>query len=152
MLEQSPQLYKQMMVGVFDRVFETGPVFRAEKHNTKRHLNENTSLDFEMGYIDSFEDIMAMETGFLQYTMELLKKDYAKELKILDVTLPDVSKIPAILFDEAKQKVSEKYGRKIRNPFDLSSGRDLKSTEQKVKAECEFLILWIVHCIERTLL
>lgn len=38
-LEQSPQLYKQMMVGVFDRVFETGPVFRAEKHNTKRHLN-----------------------------------------------------------------------------------------------------------------
>ena len=45
-LEQSPQLYKQMMVGVFDRVFETGPVFRAEKHNTKRHLNEYTSLDF----------------------------------------------------------------------------------------------------------
>ena len=72
MLEQSPQLYKQMMVGVFDRVFETGPVFRAEKHNTKRHLNEYTSLDFEMGYIDSFEDIMAMETGFLQYTICLL--------------------------------------------------------------------------------
>ena len=118
-LQQSPQFYKQMMVGVFDRVFETAPVFRAEKHNTKRHLNEYTSLDFEMGYIDSFEDIMAMETGFLQYTMELLKKDYAKELKILDVTLPDVSKIPAIRFDEAKQKVSEKYGRKIRNPFDL---------------------------------
>ena len=118
-LAQSPQFYKQMMVGVFDRVFETAPVFRAEKHNTKRHLNEYTSLDFEMGYIDSFEDIMAMETGFLQYTMELLKKDYAKELKILDVTLPDVSKIPAIRFDEAKQKVSEKYGRKIRNPFDL---------------------------------
>ena len=65
-LQQSPQLYKQMMVGVFDRVFETGPVFRAEKHNTKRHLNEYTSLDFEMGYIDGFEDIMAMETGFLQ--------------------------------------------------------------------------------------
>ena len=118
-LEQSPQLYKQMMVGVFDRVFETGPVFRAEKHNTKRHLNEYTSLDFEMGYIDGFEDIMAMETGFLQYMMELLKKDYAKELKILDVTLPDVSKIPAIRFDEAKQKVSEKYDRKIRNPYDL---------------------------------
>ena len=50
-LQQSPQFYKQMMVGVFDRVFETAPVFRAEKHNTKRHLNEYTSLDFEMGYI-----------------------------------------------------------------------------------------------------
>ena len=67
-LQQSPQFYKQMMVGVFDRVFETAPVFRAEKHNTKRHLNEYTSLDFEMGYIDGFEGIMAMETGFLQYT------------------------------------------------------------------------------------
>lgn len=118
-LEQSPQLYKQMMVGVFDRVFETGPVFRAEKHNTKRHLNEYTSLDFEMGYIDSFEDIMAMETGFLQYMMGLLEREYAKELQILGVTLPKVDRIPAIRFDEVKQKVSEKYGRKIRNPFDL---------------------------------
>ena len=97
-----------MMVGVFDRVFETAPVFRAEKHNTKRHLNEYNSLDFEMGYIDGFEDIMAMETGFLQYTMELLKKEYAKELEILRITLPDVSRIPAIRFDEAKQRVAEK--------------------------------------------
>ncbi len=118
-LQQSPQFYKQMMVGVFDRVFETAPVFRAEKHNTKRHLNEYTSLDFEMGYIDGFEDIMAMETGFLQYTMELLKKDYARELKILGVTLPNVDKIPAIRFDEAKQRVAEKYNRQFRNPYDL---------------------------------
>lgn len=118
-LAQSPQFYKQMMVGVFDRVFETGPVFRAEKHNTKRHLNEYTSLDFEMGYIDGFEEIMAMETGFLQYAMELLKREYAKELSILKVELPDVSKIPAVRFDEAKQLVAKKYNRKIRNPFDL---------------------------------
>ena len=96
-LAQSPQFYKQMMVGVFDRVFETGPVFRAEKHNTKRHLNEYTSLDFEMGYIDSFEEIMAMETGFLQYAMNLLKTEYAKEVQILKLDIPDVSKIPACL-------------------------------------------------------
>ena len=118
-LAQSPQFYKQMMVGVFDRVFETGPVFRAEKHNTRRHLNEYTSLDFEMGYIDSFLDICEMETGFLQYTIELLKKDYAKELKMLGITLPNVEKIPYVRFDEAKRLVSEKYNRKIRNPFDL---------------------------------
>lgn len=118
-LQQSPQLYKQMMVGVFDRVFETGPVFRAEKHNTRRHLNEYTSLDFEMGYIHSFLDICAMETGFLQYTMNLLEKEYSKELKLLDITLPDVGKIPYVRFDEAKRLVSEKYNRKIRNPFDL---------------------------------
>ena len=118
-LQQSPQLYKQMLVGVFDRVFETGPVFRAEKHNTKRHLNEYTSLDFEMGYIDGFEDIMAMETGFLQYTMKLLAKDYQKELDMLGITLPDVSKIPAVRFDKAKEMVAEKYNRTIRNPYDL---------------------------------
>ena len=118
-LQQSPQLYKQMMVGVFDRVFETGPVFRAEKHNTRRHLNEYTSLDFEMGYIHSFLDICAMETGFLQYTMNLLEKEYSKELKLLDITLPDVGKIPYVRFDEAKRLVSKKYNRKIRNPFDL---------------------------------
>ena len=118
-LQQSPQLYKQMMVGVFDRVFETGPVFRAEKHNTRRHLNEYTSLDFEMGYIHSFLDICAMETGFLQYTMNLLEKEYSKELKLLNITLPDVEKIPHVRFDEAKRLVAEKYNRKIRNPFDL---------------------------------
>ena len=118
-LAQSPQFYKQMMVGVFDRVFETGPVFRAEKHNTKRHLNEYTSLDFEMGYIDGFEDIMGMETGFLQYAMELLKKDYSKELQIMKIQLPKVDQIPAVRFDKAKELVSEKYNRKIRNPYDL---------------------------------
>ena len=118
-LQQSPQFYKQMMVGVFDRVFETAPVFRAEKHNTKRHLNEYTSLDFEMGYIDSFEEIMAMETGFLQYAMNLLKTEYAKEVQILKLDIPDVSKIPAVRFDVAKELVSQKYNRKIRNPFDL---------------------------------
>ena len=124
-LAQSPQFYKQMMVGVFDRVFETAPVFRAEKHNTKRHLNEYTSLDFEMGYIDGFEDIMAMETGFLQYTMALLEKEYKKELDMLGVTLPDVSKIPAVRFDKAKELVSEKYNRRIRNPYDLEPEEEL---------------------------
>lgn len=118
-LQQSPQFYKQMMVGVFDRVFETAPVFRAEKHNTKRHLNEYTSLDFEMGYIDGFEDIMKMETGFLQYTMKLLEKEYADELKILGVTLPKTDEIPMVRFDKAKELVSEKYNRRIRNPYDL---------------------------------
>ena len=118
-LAQSPQFYKQMMVGVFDRVFETGPVFRAEKHNTKRHLNEYTSLDFEMGYIDGFEDIMGMETGFLQYAMELLKKEYDRELKVLGVELPDVSQIPAVKFADIKEIVAEKYNHKMRNPFDL---------------------------------
>ena len=143
-LQQSPQFYKQMMVGVFDRVFETAPVFRAEKHNTKRHLNEYTSLDFEMGYIDGYEDIMAMETGFLQYTMELLSKEYAKELKLLNITLPKVDKIPAVRFDEAKQKVSEKYGRKIRNPYDLEPEEEALIGKY-YKEECGADFVFITH-------
>ena len=143
-LQQSPQFYKQMMVGVFDRVFETAPVFRAEKHNTKRHLNEYTSLDFEMGYIDGYEDIMAMETGFLQYTMKLLAKEYAKELKMLNITLPNVDKIPAVRFDEAKQKVSEKYGRKIRNPYDLEPEEEALIGKY-YKEECGADFVFITH-------
>ena len=101
------------------------PVFREKKHNTTRHLNEYVSLDFEMGYIDGFEDVMAMETGFLQYTMELLKREYQKELKILGVTLPVIDQIPQVRFDEAKELVSEKYNRKIRNPFDLEPEEEM---------------------------
>jgi nondiscriminating aspartyl-tRNA synthetase len=118
-LGQSPQFYKQTMVGVFERVFEVAPVFRAEKHSTQRHLNEYTSMDFEMGYIDSFEDIMAVETGYLRYAMELLREEYADDLKRLGVTLPKVDQIPAVRFDEAKRLASEKYGRPIRDPYDL---------------------------------
>lgn len=118
-LAQSPQIYKQMMVGVFDRVFETGPVFRAEKHNTKRHLNEYTSLDLEMGFIDGFLDICEMEAAMLRYVMEFLETEYKKELDLLKITLPKVEKIPFVRFDEAKKLVAEKYHRIIRTPHDL---------------------------------
>lgn len=124
-LGQSPQFYKQTMAGVYDRVFEAAPVFRAEKHNTTRHLNEYVSLDFEMGYIDGFEDIMEMETGFLQHTFELLRREYGKELAMLDVVLPKVDRIPAVRFDKAKELVAETYSRKIRNPYDLEPEEEL---------------------------
>ena len=143
-LGQSPQFYKQTMVGIFDRVFEVGPVFRAEKHNTTRHLNEYISLDFEMGYIDSFQDIMAMETGALQAIMALLERDYKKELEMLDVTLPDVSKIPAVRFDRAKELVSQKYNRKIRNPYDLEPEEELL-IGRYFKEECGSDFVFVTH-------
>ena len=143
-LAQSPQFYKQMMAGVFDRVFETGPVFRAEKHNTKRHLNEYTSLDFEMGYIDSFQDIMEMETGFLQYMIELLETEYEPELKILDVTLPQADRIPQVRFDQAKELVAEKYNRKIRNPYDLEPEEEVL-IGQYFKEEMDADFVFVTH-------
>lgn len=118
-LAQSPQFYKQTMVGVYERVFELAPVFRAEKHSTARHLNEYTSMDFEMGFINSFEDVMAMETGFLQHAMALLREEYAQDVERLGIRIPDVSAVPCIRFDEAKRLAAERYGYLIRDPYDL---------------------------------
>ncbi len=112
-LAQSPQFYKQMMVGVFERVFEIAPVFRAEKHDTSRHLNEYTSVDFEMGYIQSFEEIMQMETAMLKFTMEYLKTEYQQELELLGISLPVIEEIPAIRFREAKEMIAKAYNRPI---------------------------------------
>ncbi|MDU3681014.1 MAG: aspartate--tRNA(Asn) ligase [Flavonifractor plautii] len=118
-LAQSPQLYKQAMVGVFERVYEIGPVFRAEKHATQRHLNEYTSLDLEMGFLHSFTDLMALEQGFLRRLVALLRQEYAGELALLGTELPDAEHIPAVRFDEAKRLAAEAYGYAIREPYDL---------------------------------
>ena len=112
-LAQSPQFYKQMLVPVYERVFEVGPVFRAEHHDTSRHLNEYVSMDFEMGFIDSFYDIMNMETVALKYIMELLKKDYAPELALLNVNLPEITEIPFVKFMDAKEIITKKFKKKI---------------------------------------
>ncbi|MCC8181440.1 MAG: aspartate--tRNA(Asn) ligase, partial [Clostridiales bacterium] len=118
-LGQSPQFYKQMMVGVYEKVYEVAPVFRAEKHSTPRHLNEYTSMDFEMGYIRSFYDIIEVETGYLRYAMDLLRRDYADDLARLGIQLPNVEQIPICTFREAKELAAAKYHRPIRDPYDL---------------------------------
>ena len=118
-LAQSPQFYKQTMVGVYERVFEVGSVFRAERHNTARHLNEYVSLDFEMGYIEGFEDICAQETAMLAYLFDFLKREYAEEIALLGIEVPMVGEIPQVRFREAKELVSKAYNRKIKDPYDL---------------------------------
>jgi nondiscriminating aspartyl-tRNA synthetase len=144
-LAQSPQFWKQMMVGVFDRVFEVGPVFRAEKHNTKRHLNEYTSLDFEMAYIDSFYDIMEMETRVLQSVVKTLSEEYAKPLELLGVgDLPDAGRIPSVRFDDAKRLASGKYGRPIRNPYDLEPEEETL-IGRYFKEECNADFVFVTH-------
>lgn len=118
-LTQSPQFYKQMMVGVFERVFEIAPVFRAEKHATTRHLNEYISMDMEMGYIDSFADLMEVETRFLQRMVRLIAEEYAEEAALLELTLPVTDRIPCVRFEDAKRLAAEAYNRPIRDPYDL---------------------------------
>lgn len=87
-LAQSPQFYKQMCVGVFERVFEIAPAYRAEKHNTSRHLNEYISLDVEMGFISSQNDVMQLEIGLLKHIIEQVSIHCVHELNILNADLP----------------------------------------------------------------
>ncbi len=108
-LAQSPQLYKQALVGVYNRVFEIAPVFRAEHHDTSRHLNEYTSMDLEMGFINDFTEIMQMETGALKYIMNLLKTEYSEEVALLHADIPEITEIPVIKFMDAKELLMKKF-------------------------------------------
>jgi len=118
-LAQSPQFYKQMMVGVYERVFEIAPVYRAEKHDTSRHLNEYISVDFEMGYIDSFEDIMQTETMMLRHSVQYLEQNYETEINLLKIKLPVINEIPVIKFIEAKELIAKEFHRKINDYGDF---------------------------------
>jgi aspartyl/asparaginyl-tRNA synthetase len=116
-LTQSPQFYKQTCVAFFDRVFEIAPVYRAERHNTSRHLNEYIGLDFEMGFIDSMYDVMQMEVAMLRYTVEYIASHYQNELKILGASLPEVGEIPCVTFEEAME-ILRGPGKKIKTDLD----------------------------------
>jgi len=128
-LAQSPQFYKQIMVGVFERVYEIAPVFRAEKHDTSRHLNEYTSVDLEMGFIKDFTDLMRMEAKMLAYTFDYLKEHYADELAMLKAEIPTADDIPAVSFVEAKQMISDAYHREI------TDYEDFEPEEEKLLSE-----------------
>lgn len=133
-LAQSPQFYKQMMVGVYERVFEIAPVYRAEKHDTSRHLNEYTSVDFEMGYIDSFEEIMQIETMMLRYVLQYLEKNYEAEINLLKINLPVIHEIPSIKFVEAKEMLAKEYHREIKD-YDDFEPEEEKLLSQWIKEE-----------------
>lgn len=143
-LAQSPQFYKQMMVGVYERVFEIAPVFRAEKHDTSRHLNEYTSVDFEMGYIKNFEDIMEMETALLRHVIEVLESNYEDERRILNVKLPYIKEIPSIKFMEAKELISVRFNRPIVD-FDDFEPEEEKNLSQIIKEETGSDFVFVTH-------
>ena len=143
-LAQSPQLYKQALVGVYQKVFEVAPVFRAEHHDTSRHLNEYTSMDFEMGFINDFTDIMNMEVMVLKYIMNLLKTEYAEELDILHIDVPEITEVPSIKFMDAKELIMKKFKYQ---PQDM---KDFDPTEEELlgkyaKKELGSDFLFVTH-------
>ncbi|MER6947717.1 aspartate--tRNA(Asn) ligase [Nonomuraea sp. NPDC000554] len=107
-LAQSPQFYKQAMVGVFERVYEVGPVFRAEPHDTARHLAQYTSLDAELGFVRDHRDVMAVLREAVAGMLESVRRQAAAAVAALGVALPDVpAEIPAIHFTEAQRLTGE---------------------------------------------
>jgi nondiscriminating aspartyl-tRNA synthetase len=120
-LAQSPQFFKQIMVGVYERVYEVGPVFRAEPHDTTRHLNEYVSLDAEMGFIESHFTVMTMLRDVIAGIIAALRERGAADLRLLGVTLPDVAaRIPHIHFTEAQELIFRLQGVDVRGEPDLS--------------------------------
>ena len=109
-LAQSPQFYKQMMVGVFERVFEIGPVYRAEEHNTARHLNEYISMDFEMGFIESEQTVINMQKRLLKYIFEHLQETCTKEFSLFGQTIPKFETAPQLKLQEAISLLQSKLG------------------------------------------
>ncbi|MBI4088784.1 aspartate--tRNA(Asn) ligase [Candidatus Kaiserbacteria bacterium] len=103
-LATSPQLYKQIMVGAFERVFATPKVFRGEKHATTRHLSEYSSLDFEMGFITDHQDVMAVLMRFMHALAKQLGMNCAQEFKTLGAALPDApEEFPTLKLREAQK-------------------------------------------------
>ena len=120
-LAQSPQFYKQIMVGVFERVFEVGPVFRAEPHDTARHLNEYVSLDVEFGFIENHFTVMALLRDVIAGILTTFSEHYTAELKLLQVKMPTIAQeVPHIHFSDAQELIFRRYGTDVRGEPDLS--------------------------------
>ncbi len=108
-LAQSPQIYKQMFViGGLEKVYEIGPVFRAEKSHTTRHLTEFTGIDFEMGFIKDENDVMDVIEEMMKHTIKSVKENCNEELKLLKIDVDVPKKIPRITLAEAKKLLKEK--------------------------------------------
>ena len=112
-LAQSPQFYKQMsMASGFERTFESGPVFRAEKSNTNKHATEFTGFDIEISYIESYEDIMKFEEEMLAYALEKVHAKYGEKCKEIfgkDIVVPTLP-FPRIKLADLYAELKEMYG------------------------------------------
>jgi nondiscriminating aspartyl-tRNA synthetase len=119
-LAQSPQFYKQTMVGVFERVYEVGPVFRAEPHDTARHLAEYVSLDAELGFVADHHDVMAVLRDVVAGMLGSVATR-TRALDVLGLTPPEVpERIPEIHFADALALVGKALGTDLSGEPDLA--------------------------------
>lgn len=141
-LSQSPQFYKQMMVGAgFERVFEVGHAYRAELHGTWRHLSEYVSLDVEMGFIEDEYEVMDLEEGFLNYLFKTLKEKCPKELQMYGIELPDKLEIPRMPLAKAQEILLDKFNKKSPVGNIDAEGEVILSKYIKETYDCDFVFL-----------
>ena len=142
-LAQSPQLYKQIMVGVFERVFEIGPVFRAEPHFTTRHINEYVSLDAEMGFIENFRDITKMINKVIKKVFEHIKLNGSEYLKELGAEISEVpTEIPSVKLVDVRKIVKEKYNYEMPASTDIDpEGERLMGRFAKEEYGSDFIFI-----------
>ena len=144
-LAQSPQLYKQIMVGAFEKVFSVNHVFRAEPSVTTRHLCEYISLDMEMGFIDSWEDLMDVGDSLIKKIFAVIENNCQKELKLFGASLPKTSsKIPRMKMREAQEIIFKKTGRDQRKEIDLGP-EDEKDICEYAKEKYGSELIFITH-------
>ena len=142
-LAQSPQFYKQIMVGVFERVFEVGPVFRAEPHDTTRHVNEYVSLDAEFGFVEDHVTVMGLVQEVVAAILAGLRETRAAELALLNASLPVVpAAIPRVHFAEAQELILHRHGLDVRGEPDLSP-QDERWLGEWAQQECGSDLLFV---------
>jgi nondiscriminating aspartyl-tRNA synthetase len=147
-LAQSAQFYKQIMVGVFERVFEINPTYRAEPSATTRHMSEYITIDAEMGFTD-FEKLMNFTGNALLFIVEKIKKDCTQELKTWNVpnfVLPsETSKIPRITIHEIHEQFYEQTKEDHRKEDDLAPAEErwvCEWSKKKHGSEAIFVTGW----------
>ena len=140
-LSQSPQLYKQMMVGVFGKVFEVAPVFRANKNKSSRQLNEFIALDVEFGPIDGMDDVMDLIVALIRYISDKIIGNYQYEIDLLKANIPKIDGIPSIYYDEAKEIVV-----RLRNDNKIDASiKDEQILSSYAKGQWRSEFLFITH-------
>lgn len=148
-LAQSPQFYKQMMVGVFERAFTVSPAFRAEKHHTSRHLTELTQMDGEMGFIEDMDEVHEVVENVVRNIFAKINEKNKEDLELWGVKTPMLPKgrFPKVTVREAFEILKKRLGKKTDRKLDLEP-EDERELSKWAKEEHKSDLLWVTHYLK----